>query len=193
MTGVEVAAVSGLWVVLFVLAALVLVLYRQVEKAYRYSAGVADSALRPGSVVPDVAVVREGVIQPVPYPERELSFVVFVTSTCSSCRDLMQRLDSSEGVGPRVVALVTGDGFQEYSEPRNQRMATYWVSSPADVHDQFGVNLVPMVYVIRDRTVLGATHDSSDSGLRALLAQVEAASTRLNVNGQGLSLELHGS
>lgn len=185
MTSVEVVAFSVAWIALLALAALVLLLYRQVEKAYRRSTSAGHEGLPAGAVAPEIAVVHDGGIEALELPEDEPALLVFVSTDCDACRGLMRLLD--DGTSLATFALVTGDGMREYLEPRNPRLRVRWVASPADIHEQYRVSLVPTLCVVQDGHVLGSTTDGSPAGLRQLLVAsgVDEPDGSPPVNGDG--------
>jgi hypothetical protein len=173
---IETVAFAVLWVVLLSLAALVLLLYRQVEKAYQQSTAVASNPLPPGTTAPDIDVVYEGQIRPLDFPADGDALLVFVTSTCDACRSLLRWLASSGDAPPvETIVLITGEGFREFLDRTSHHLTLRWIASPADINQQYRVNLVPMLYLVRDRTILGASNDSSPAAVRALLAEAGAA------------------
>ena len=187
MTPVEVVAFSVVWIALLALAALVLLLYRQVEKAYRRSTGVSHEGLPVGAVAPEIGIVLDGSIQALELPASEPALLAFVSNNCDACRGLMRMLD--DGTSLATFALVTGDGMREYLNPRNPRLQVHWVASPGDIHEQYRVNLVPTLCVVQDGHVLGSSTDGSPEGLRQLLADSgvgeAAVSAPVGTNGDG--------
>lgn len=176
MTPIETIAFATLWLVLLCLAGLVLILYRQVEKAYQRSAAVANP-LPPGTQAPPIDVLADGGGRELELPADGLTLLVFVTTTCPACEDLLHRLTLvRESLPGRTVVLVTGEGFEEFFARSTSELSVLGVAHPADVSDGYRVSMVPMLYLLDGRTVLGASTDGSTEGLESLLATANSVS-----------------
>jgi hypothetical protein len=184
MKPIETVAFGTLWVVLLALAGLVLVLYRQLDKAYRESTGAVSNALPRGTKAPPVAVLGDSEIEEdLTLPEGELAVLAFVTTACEACADLVKRLMSGEDApSTRTAVLVTGEGYRDYVGVGEPRVTMHWIVSPADVKDDWRVSLVPMLYAVRDGIVLAASNDGSSEGVWGLLDEAGATG-----NGAGPS------
>jgi hypothetical protein len=171
MSGLEVAVFTALWVVLLALGTLVLVLYRLVDRAYRLGA-TADAALAPGSQAPEIEVLSADgsvmVIDPTEEPGRLT--LAFVRSGCEACTELMDEL-APDGLGPNTIALVNGEGFNEYANG-SRGLKTLWLAHPPNVIRDYGVTVAPLVFVLKDGVVLAAKSISTRPEFERL---VEAA------------------
>jgi hypothetical protein len=184
MSPIETVAFGTLWVVLLALGALVLVLYRQLDKAYRESTGAATNALERGTQAPPIAVLGESEIEDLALPADDLAVLAFVTTSCTACDDLVKRLTSGDDApSARTVVLVTGEGYREYVGVGAPRVTMHWIVSPADVKADWRVSLVPMLYAVRDGVVLAASIDGSPDGVRALLDDAAAAGNGTDPSG----------
>jgi hypothetical protein len=156
MTPIELTGFSVLWVVFLSLTALVALLYRQVERAYRRSAAMQASGLRAGNAVPDLEVLAKNGTEPFRLAEDDaLALLTFVTSECDSCRRLLDDLRAGPGPVSRRVVLVHGETTPELQAAMSE-LEMYWLANPVDAVRDFRVMLVPFVYVVRGRTVLGS-------------------------------------
>ena len=83
MSPAETAIIVALWIVLASLALLVLVLYRQLEKAYLRQQRPVDAGLAAGTEAPTIAVITGRSTGPLELPgDGSLSLLVFVTTAC---------------------------------------------------------------------------------------------------------------
>lgn len=173
MNTTQALAFGTLWIVLFALAALVLVLYRQVERAYRDGRPAAVNALPAGSDAPPVSVISEGAIRTVSAPE-EPTLIVFVTSSCAACRETMRLLMGDPQLNPgRTLVFITGQGYEHEARDSPPGTSLFAVASPADVNSDYRLTVVPMIYLVTNRRVVAATSDGSVSGLQTLLGALE--------------------
>jgi hypothetical protein len=174
MSPAETAIIVALWIVLASLALLVLVLYRQLEKAYLRQQRPVDAGLAAGTEAPTIAVITGRSTGPLELPgDGSLSLLVFVTTACPACAKLMPLLrDGSIGV-PAIV-LVSGDGFREYADLETPTFRAHWLVNLADADHLYGVSVVPTIYVLRGRTILARTIDGTRDGILAALAEARS-------------------
>jgi hypothetical protein len=153
MSPLEVTGFGALWLVFLVLAGLLLVLYRQVEKAYETAEIDDKGALLPGVEVPDVEVIADYGIAPLELPPDAGEVLLAITSaSCSACSTLVKTLaDDGVSSGRRVV-LVEGDSPAGlWGAPRNVEI--WALAHPPDVIRHFGVTNVPLLYVLDGNVV----------------------------------------
>jgi hypothetical protein len=173
VSGLEISIFTALWVVLLALAALVLILYRQMERAYRRAAA-ADASLPPGSEAPEIQVLRpDGSIEDLDLSDHHERIVLaFVRAGCEPCSRLLREL-AHDGLPERTIALVNGEGFNEYAHAQNDTFEARWLAHPPDVVRAYGVTVAPLVYVVRRGVVLSAKSTSSRQGVEELLAAAD--------------------
>jgi hypothetical protein len=169
MSAVEVVAFATLWIGFIGLAALVLVLYRQVEKAYAGAEAAGDTGLVPGSEIPEIEVLADVGEALLPLPDGDDPWLIaFVTTSCSACSTLLEELPRAEVAGPKI-ALVSGEDTPHFGTVPGIRYE--WLAHPPDVVQSFGVVNVPMVYVVRGTTVLASGVASTTAAVDELLRQ----------------------
>jgi hypothetical protein len=175
MSGLELAAFGTLWFVLALLACLVFILYRQVEKAYGASTELQNVGLHPGVEAPDVEVITEDGTRPLRFPAPgELALLAFLTTTCEACVKLVRELQAGEPLPGPVIGLITGEDRGEFSGTDDGRFHPLWVAHPPDIIRDYGIGTTPYVYVVRGRTVLGSRSVETLAGVRELLREANA-------------------
>jgi hypothetical protein len=182
----ETAAFGTLWLFAALLAVLVLILYRQLERAYQAGTTGVDAALLPGVQAPDLEIVMpDGQLVPFEFPAPDqIGLLAFVSSDCDSCLTLMKAMRKFEVRLPGgVIALVNGEDDGRLRPFRTERTQVHWLAHPPDAIYRYGVNRVPLVYAVRGRTVLASAHIASAKGVEDLLAEAEAAASRSSDNG----------
>ena len=153
MTTMQTVSVAVLWIGFLLLAGLVLLLYRQVERAYNSDAK-ETAALLPGVRAPDVEILDGEEIGPLAFPpEPAMSLLAFVSTTCEACVSLIDALAGLDGFDGRKTILVNGEGDGGWQ--RRPGLDILWLAHPPDVVRTYGVSAVPMVYVLRGRTIIG--------------------------------------
>jgi hypothetical protein len=174
MSGLELAAFGTLWFVLALLACLVFILYRQVEKAYAASTELQNVGLQPGVEAPDIEVITQDETELLRFPAPgELAFLAFLTTTCEACVKLVRELQSGEPLPGQVIGLITGEDRGEFSGADDGRFHPLWVAHPPDIIRDYGIGTTPYVYVVRGRTVLGSRSVETLAGLRELLREAD--------------------
>src|SRR5205807_841192 len=92
MNTTEMAVFVGLWLVLFSLALLVLLMYRQVEKAYSAGSFGRSAGLLPGVEFPGIEVIVAEGMTTLSFPTEGRIVVAFLSTTCDACRKLVDAL-----------------------------------------------------------------------------------------------------
>jgi hypothetical protein len=162
MSGIQIASLSVLWVVVLLLGALVLLLYRQVDKAYRAGDSAASVPIPSGSEAPALEVFKDGRIQPLQLSAPDdFTVLAFVTASCGSCQQLMTTLSRGEGLKYRTYLL-----FAEGPSPRNlstspvptmpSNIEVRTVAHPPDIRRDYGVMSFPFVYLLRGGLIVAA-------------------------------------
>lgn len=172
MSPVEVVAFGTLWFAFIGVAALVLLLYRQVEHAYSSASGADIGGLPSGVDAPDIEVLREGSEAPLGFGGPGMLLLAFVSSSCESCQQLLTTLKDQAPFGGRIVGLVNGETTRELRELSGE-LELEWLAHPPDVMRSYGVSVVPMVYIIYGRTVLASGTVATASGVADLVLEAE--------------------
>lgn len=149
LTSSHLVAFAVIWVLLMVLAGLVGVLYRQVDRLYRGNAPNQAVGLPVGSQVPAVSVLdgpRELTLTWADRPGPEM--IAILSSTCGGCESLVEVMREEDPLpGMAKTFLVTdGPGPSNLRDVRSMWPA--WTAAhPADLVDAFEVKAVPLVMI----------------------------------------------
>ena len=190
MTSIEMVAFGALWAIAFVMGALLLLLYRQVEKAYRQDLQEQAGGLLPGVEAPPLEVLTDegNVPLQLPYPG-ELALLAFMTTTCDACSKLLPILADDRVTDARVIVLVSGGRAADVDIPDNPRVEVLWLAHPPDATRRYGASIAPFVYVVRGRTVLASKTISTRDGVAELLDEARANEQRLREEPEREQLE----
>jgi hypothetical protein len=170
-TGQTIVAAT-LWVVVFGLLALVLLLYRHVERAYGGSEFGRSAGLMPGVEVPSIEIMTNEGPAPLMLPDEseDRYLLAFVSADCAGCASLLDILGREEvfdGYAVAVLVQPVPAGHPMHEPPPNVRM--HGAASPADIRRHFGISFVPLVYVMRGMRVLAAGGGATEAELKKLL------------------------
>lgn len=158
---------TTLWLVLLAFAGLLLLLYRQVARAY--SDGLATKALlAEGSDAPAIEVVKGSRFVPIDFSRSCPTVLTFMEIGCSSCNQLLPRMTGRAGV--RLVALFGNAGERPQALPDD--CEALWLAHPHDALTAYGVSAYPTAVVVRDGRIDSARALTSVDDFDALLASV---------------------
>jgi hypothetical protein len=176
MSALEVAGFGVLWFVFMILAALLVLLYRQVEKAYQAAEGDDKGALLPGVEVPDIEIIGEAGIAPLELRNHHEQMILAITSaSCDACETLVRTLTDDRLFSGRRVVVIEGDApAGHWGAPSNVEI--WALAHPPDIIRQFGVTSVPLAYVLSAGVVEAVAVASERDEVLALLS--EAADRR---------------
>jgi hypothetical protein len=171
-----------LWLVLGALATLVLLLFRQVDRAYKQNGRMAGVQLKAGVGAPAVEVMRGDGVELLSLDMDDRHLLVFVNSTCDSCKQLIGDLLHRGPRVPSTAILIEGTGFQELIEAqvRHPEMRVEALADMGDAQRLWGVTRVPFVYVLRGRTILAGGVASSTADITTLLEDASREEARLS-------------
>lgn len=185
MTTVQTITAVVLWTVVLTLLLLVLLLYRQVERAYQ-SAGVGrGGGLLPGVEFPAIEIMTEAGQDFLQLPtDSEPYLVAFATPDCDGCITLLNTLakrKAFEGVaiGVLIDPVPQGRPVPEFPEG----LPIYGAASPLGIRRSFGITTVPLLYVMRERTVLASGTVLKDEEITRLLQEAERNEADLRAVG----------
>ncbi len=169
MTPQQTIAISVIWIAVFVLATLVLLLYRQVDRAYRGDSGGRASLLIAGSLAPEIEVLDSGEIRSFDFSANgERHLAAFVKSGCGRCEELLGALiGPTRPPLPTTFFLIDGAALPRQDLPVDSRV--FALAHPADVIASYGLAVVPAVYVLKGRSVLAAKSVWSSEDIAGLL------------------------
>jgi hypothetical protein len=158
MTSIEIAIVSILWLVIATLGGLVLALYRAIETAYARHDDPAHGALAVGADMPTLEVLRGAEVAPLSPPgDSAVWIMLFVSSTCDTCRSLLQEVmpQSLAPVPLTVIAVEDTEfpGLRSFSE-QNPNVGLETLAEPGDIVTQAKVERVPFAYALHGTTIL---------------------------------------
>lgn len=185
MTNVQLAVYLILWTGVAVLGTFVVLMYRELDRAYGRTQGpVQGGGLAEGAAVPPILVVGPGGTDELAIAEKPGPLLLAVVTTdCPACEQTMELLHSGANHDVPVLALVGGSGTK-YSNLATDRLELHWLHNPADAGAKLLVTVVPTLYMLMDGLVVASTADGSSDGIRALVATAGSESeTVLNAPG----------
>lgn len=175
MSMFELVVFGALWLVLAALGTLVLVLYRQVEKAYAAADSIVNAGLAAGTEAPDLEVMSSEGVGPLAFPsDDELVALAFLTTSCEDCVEFVDMLRERNDFPGRVIGLVSGPDQGEISDEGVERFQALWVAHPPDIVRTWGIGTTPFAYVLRGRTIVASGSVRSRSDVEELLQQAAA-------------------
>lgn len=183
MSALEVVAFGVLWTVAVVLLCLVLVVYRQVEKAYGegHNAGVAG--LRPGVEAPPIELMMLDSTVSLQFPA-EVHLLCFVATGCEKCTELVESLRSSpQGL---KISLLQGQGSRPpYADQLPATMQWFGLGNPPETYRQYEVRHFPLLFVLHGNRVLAVDAVSRPDEVRELVQLAEENKVLLDATAAG--------
>jgi hypothetical protein len=191
MSGLEEVTFGGLWTVVLVLMLLLLLLYRQVDRAYREASGEQGSPIAAGAEAPSIEILNGDQVTALTFGgESGLTFLVFVSTHCASCRLLLEELVKPDVIPGQVVVLVSGEGFSEFLDAERRTFSIHWLAHPPDAIRSYGVARVPLGYLLRGGTILGSRVLTSDRSVSSFAQEILAEAATLEPSAEPRSREL---
>lgn len=179
-------AFGMLWLLALLLGGLLLVLYRQVDKAYGQRDASHAGGLLPGVDAPGLEVLTANGSEPLQLPETdERVILAFMTTTCPACSTLTPILADDSFTDIPVIALMSGEENKGAVIPDSSRFQTLWLAHPPDAAHRYGATVAPFVYVLRGRTVLASKAASSKGAIAQLLEEASQNEQRLSTQPAG--------
>jgi hypothetical protein len=186
MNGLETIAFGTLWCVLLTLGALVLLLYRQVDRSYAAALTGARGALSLGAITPEIEIVRGTTITGWRLPDDDkVRVVAFLSTSCQACERLARTLAKRSDELPQTVALIVGEDRGEF-HALSSGVEKIWIAHPPEAVRAFGVTTYPLVYVLRGRTVLASKNVTTAGGVERLLRQARSNEGERLVTSAGI-------
>ncbi len=152
------------------LAALVILLYRQLARAYDAPA-VGRSGVVPGSQATDVEIMTDDGLGFFEFPSSDQPFLAtFVSTNCVECHKLLKvlrrlRVDS-------LVVFSAGEQNPAFAAA-SSGLPLHSLGHPPDAERDYGIVIYPTTVVVRHRLVLGSTTGTSDAELTALFDEAD--------------------
>lgn len=174
MSGLEEVTFAALWTVFAILTLLLLMLYRQVDRAYRETGSTQSAPLLAGQEAPAVEVLDGERFVNVNFDTGRMTLLVFVSAQCEACAERMKDILSPHTFDRKTVVLVSGEGFSEYVRQVNDDFRIYWLAHPPDAMRSYGINRVPVAYMLDGRTIVASRVLASDRDLPMLEEEAEA-------------------
>jgi len=169
MSGLEVLVFLVMWSVVILLLGLLLVIYRQVDRAYRLGGrSVAQNLLPAGAPAPPIEVLAgrgEGVVK---WDGPQPSVIAFLDTGCPSCRELLAELRPHPTI--RIAAIVSGPAE---SDEFVGECEMHWAAHPPDVLQGYGITQFPSVVAVANGHVLLATSLTSLEDYKDIVRRVE--------------------
>lgn len=162
-----------LWLLVVGLAALVLALYRAVDRAYRHDSGLGLQGLPRGAELPALEVLtQDGVALLKPRDKTVMWLLVFVSATCDTCKGLLKHLlDRRVEDTPIVLVVTHGEAPTEAVQLSQQwhDVSVEHLLDPADAANHAKVERVPFAYVLRGERILAGAMATSALDLEDLV------------------------
>jgi thiol-disulfide isomerase/thioredoxin len=167
VTPTETIAFAVLWVILICLAVLVLLLYKQLERAYAGTPG-SNSGLSAGSRVPDLEVINSTGLSWYRFPDVDDPILAaFVSTTCAGCYDLLRTLDRDVDEYRKEVFTV-GEISDEFRRAVGS-LSYQALAHPYDAEHGLGLTALPTLFLVGRRVVLGTTTATGRKGIQRFL------------------------
>ncbi|HEV2857702.1 MAG TPA: hypothetical protein VGW80_04790 [Solirubrobacterales bacterium] len=172
MSAAQTIVAAVLWIVILGLLALVLLLYRHVDRAYSGSEFGRSMGLMPGVEVPPLEIMTNdgSSVLRLPGEGEDPYLLSFINAECGGCVALLETLGEErvfKGVAIAILVQPVPVGHPVPEAPPNVHL--HGAASPADVRRHFGITFVPLVYVMRGTKVLAAGGGATEAELKELL------------------------
>lgn len=186
MSPAQEAVFAVLWLIVLTLGGLVVLLYSQVDRAYRSDALHHSAGLRPGIEIPDFQILttRGAVPLSLPTDDDPPYVLAFLNSGCNRCKDLLGRTAQERYSDRRTIFLLThGRGYPDVVKGLPSSASLHPLAFPEEAVRDFGITAFPFVYVVRGRRVLAGRTVVRESDMVELLAEASHYEIQLAANG----------
>ncbi|MCP4308936.1 MAG: hypothetical protein GY788_29510 [bacterium] len=166
---------AAIWLVVALQAFLILLIYRQIDRAYGLGALGRLKQLEPGVKVPPLFTHRrDGTDYDYEFPVDDTLTVLFISPTCTSCFSLMVEISEEPEriAGDLLVGVTPGQAAPRMHRLLHQDVVQI-VSIPdiVEVSRDWALQDVPAAYVIHRRRVASSGLASSIDELNAVRSQ----------------------
>ncbi len=184
MSTAETVSAVVLWLIAAGVLALLLLLYRQVDRAYGSNSSNRATALVPGVELPDVEIMTSEGPGFLELPAgSEPTLLTFLSSDCDRCSVLERTLLAENAFEGEVNCLFIDaqpSGEPEVRRPEDTESVHFHSAAyPPDLPKKFGLNSVPLVYVLDGKTVLAADSAATESELVELVEKARKKQAEL--------------
>ncbi len=169
MTTLEMVVFATMWFAVIFLAGLLLLLYRQVDRAYGTNAASVARVLPVGSEAPAIEILDGDRMVPLTLTGERPLLISFLEAGCPSCQELLPDLRVSESL--RVIALISGDA---HSGDFRVDCEAYSLAHPPDVIKSYGIGSFPTTYLIKNGRVAQASALRSAEDYREMASQAKS-------------------
>jgi hypothetical protein len=172
MTTQQTIVIAIMWLLVAGLFVLVLLLYRSVDRAYGQASRIRQGGLLPGAEAPPVEILTGAGIDFLAPPAVDSEYLLgFVSGDCRECTELlMTLLDDDAPALPATLVIVDGKGF-DVSVPDGSPIAIHPAAHPPDIQRGYGLTTLPMLYVMRNWTVLAVGTAVTEPQIAALMEE----------------------
>jgi hypothetical protein len=160
-----------LWLCVLFLIGLVLVLYREVDRAYSAESSVKSAGLLSGTPLPDLEIVDGTQVTLLPKLRSDDPVeIVFIKRSCVRCETLVGEFSpSSADPGVRTVIVVLEGETPKVRASLSPAVEVYEPAFPIETARDFGVSMVPLAYFAKGGRVIATGSPSSRAELTSLL------------------------
>ncbi len=177
MSPAQVLVFGILWVSVVLLGGLVLLLYRQVERAYSMNPARQSGGLLRGVSLPDLEVVHEASVTLLPeLRSNSRSLLLFVKQSCDRCGVALKLLESAQGEIQPIVIVLEGR-TTELRSTLPPWFGVYEAAYPNEAARDFGVTSVPLAYITNRGRVMATGSPGNREELSSLIERADAAET----------------
>lgn len=170
MTDINMVVFGVLWVLTAALASLLLVLYRRIDVAYKSGEQPRFTGLVPGTRLPPIEILNESGLDWMPIPQTQRHILAFVNASCDDCHRLLRNLEGDSWNLPVIAVITSGDRLDE-SIYNNPRFSVYVAGHAPDLKRDYGVNVVPVMYVIAEGRVASGRVAVSKKDIESVISQ----------------------
>lgn len=184
MTTQQTIVVAVLWLAVGGLFGLVLLLYRSMERAYSKGDRVRQGGLLPGAEAPPIEILTGAGIDFLEPASVDTPYLLgFASGDCHECTQLLDTLlDDGVFEGHAALVLVDGKGFGR-DVPRSSRVAVHPAAHPPDIQRGYGLTMLPVVYVMRQWTVLAVASAFTATQIQELVEEARTTAAQLDAAG----------
>jgi hypothetical protein len=183
VTTQQTIVVAALWLAVAGLFALVLLLYRSVERAYAQADRHRQAGLLPGAEAPPVEILTGAGLDFLEPPSVDSPYLLgFVSGECDECKQLLDSLLDDDVLEiPATLVIVDRKDFDR-EVPDGAGVVVHPAAHPPDLDRGYGLTILPLVYVMRGWTVLAVATAFTAPQLEELFEQARATAAKLDAD-----------
>lgn len=170
MSTVEIVVFLVLWIALVFLSALVVLLYRQLERAYLGSSVQAQLAI--GSLFPALEIATADGLQPYTFPQTvETAYALIVSTSCSSCFEALKLLP--ELVDHEQIIVFTAGEWKPDVFRVTEGLISHVLGHPPDAERALGLSVYPAIIATRQGRIVASTGEHTRAKLAKFVSDAE--------------------